>query len=314
MSKNTLLVLFSYLTIYIVWGSTYFFIKMAVETIPPFFVVGFRWLVGGVLILGFSLLTRRFKRLPTLREVGSATLLGALLLLAGNGLISIAERKVDSYLVALVLALTPIVIAFFDWLLFKKKLTSINLVGISLGVAGVALLLYNGKSIASSFTPDLILVIGGLLFWSFATSLGHKIKVYPDNMVNSGIQMLVVGGGCLLMLAFTEPSLIKLAPEFSVSSLMGAWYLAIVGSLAFCAYTYLIANEPAIRIASYAFVNPLIATFLGLVIGKETVAPFLFYAFPLILTGLFLMIYADVLLRYLKTLIRNIFGKVESSE
>lgn len=314
MSKNTLLVLFSYLTIYIVWGSTYFFIKMAVETIPPFFVIGFRWLVGGVLILGFSLLTRRFKRLPTLREVGSATLLGALLLLAGNGLISIAERKVDSYLVALVLALTPIVIAFFDWLLFKKKLTSINLVGISLGVAGVALLLYNGKSIASSFTPDLILVIGGLLFWSFATSLGHKIKVYPDNMVNSGIQMLVVGGGCLLMLAFTEPSLIKVVPEFSVPSLMGAWYLAIVGSLAFCAYTYLIANEPAIRIASYAFVNPLIATFLGLVIGKETAAPFLFYAFPLILTGLFLMIYADLLLRYLKTLIRNIFGKVESSE
>lgn len=301
MQKKTLLVLISYLTIYIVWGSTYFFIKMAVETIPPFFVIGFRWLLGGVIILGFSLFTGRLKRCPTWGEIGAAAILGTLLLLVGNGLISIAERKVDSYLVALVLALTPIVIAFFDWLLFKKQLSIMNMTGILLGIIGVALLLYNGESLASSLTLELILVVGGLLSWSFATCLGHKLKVYPDILVNSGIQMLLVGVVCILLVIFTGPPLIKIIPGFSVSSWFGAWYLAIVGSLAFCAYTYLIANEPAIRIASYAFVNPLIATFLGLIIAKETPVPFLGYGLPLILAGLFLMIYAEVIIN--KTII-----------
>lgn len=309
MAKNKVLVLISYLTIYLVWGSTYFFIKMAVETIPPLYVIGFRWLVGGVLILGFSLLTGRFKRLPTLREVGSAAFLGTLLLVTGNGLISVAERKVDSYMAALVLALTPIVIAFFDWVLFRKKLSLMNLAGILVGVAGVALLLYDGTSLATSFSPDVFLVILGLCSWSLATSLGHKIAVYPDILINSGIQMLIVGAGCLLGMLFHRPSLGELMPQFSISSWAGVWYLAIVGSLAFCAYTYLVANEPAIRISSYALVNPLIATFLGLVVGKETPAPFLFYAFPIILAGLFLMIYGEVLLGQLKSLSGRLLGR-----
>ncbi|MGE5606068.1 MAG: EamA family transporter [Bacteroidota bacterium] len=311
MTKNKLLVLISYLTIYLVWGSTYFFIKMAVETIPPFYVIGFRWLVGGVLILGFSFLTGRFKRLPTLREIGSAAFLGTLLLLTGNGLISVAERKVDSYMAALVLALTPIVIAFFDWALFRKRLSLTNLAGILVGVAGVALLLYDGTSITTSLSLDVLLVIFGLCSWSLATSLGHKIVVYPDILINSGIQMLMVGAGCLLGMFFYRPSLGELMPQFSVSSWTGVWYLAIVGSLAFCAYTYLVANEPAIRISSYALVNPLIATFLGLVVGKETPAPFLYYAFPIILAGLFLMIYGEVLLGYLKSLFRRPFGRLD---
>lgn len=311
MAKNKLLVLISYLTIYVVWGSTYFFIKMAVETIPPFYVIGLRWLVGGVLILGFSLVTGRFKRLPTLGEISSAALLGTLLLLAGNGLISIAERKVDSYMVALVLALTPIVIAFFDWALFRKKLSLSNLAGILLGVIGVALLLYDGTSLATSISWDVLLVISGLFSWSFATSLGHKISVYPDILINSGIQMFIIGTGCLLGVAFRQPSFWQLLPEFSVSSWTGLWYLAIVGSLAFCAYTYLIANEPAIRISSYALVNPLFATFLGLVVGKETPAPFLIYAFPVILAGLFLMIYGQVFWSCLKAAFARVFRKDE---
>lgn len=171
----------------------------------------------------------------------------------GNGLISIAERKVDSYLVALVLALTPIVIAFFDWLLFKKQLSITNLAGIILGIIGVALLLYNGESLASSLTPELILVVGGLLSWSFATCLGHKLKVNPDILVNSGTQMLLVGVICILLVIFTGPPLTKIIPSFSISSWFGAWYLVIVGSLAFCAYTYLIANEPAIQNCQLCF-------------------------------------------------------------
>jgi drug/metabolite transporter (DMT)-like permease len=155
------------------------------------------------------------------------------------------------------------------------------------------------------------LVIIGLCSWSLATSLGHKVAVYPDILINSGFQMLIVGAGCLLGMLFTRPSLGELMPQFSVSSTVGVWYLAIVGSLAFCAYTYLIANEPAIRISSYALVNPLIATFLGLVIGKESPAPFLTYAFPIILAGLFLMIYGEIFLKRLKLYLERILGRLD---
>jgi drug/metabolite transporter (DMT)-like permease len=298
--KPAWLVLLAYLTIYIVWGSTYFFIKMAVETIPPLYVIGFRWFIGGLFILGFALVTGRLKKWPSPWELGAAAFLGILLLIGGNGLITIAEQKVDSYLAALIIASTPIVVAFFDWLLFKKSLTVMNLVGILAGVCGVGLLLYNGKSFISSFSPELLLVISGLISWAFATSLGHKVRVFPDNLVNSGLQMLIVGLICLGALIFVTPSPSAIITHISGRSWLGFWYLTVLGSLAFVAYTYLIANEPAIRIASYAFVNPVIAIFLGLIIGNETPVPLLAYGFPLILLGLFLMIYGENFFAYAK--------------
>lgn len=295
--KNKLfLKILCYTTVYFVWGSTYLFIRISVQTIPPFYVVGLRFFGGGVFFLLLALVTGRFKRLPTLKEIVTSFFLGILLLLLGNGLVTIAEKKVDSYIAALIIATTPVVVSFFDRIILGKKISFFGILGIFFGLAGVCALLYNGDSVLMSFTPELILVITGLVSWAFATSLGHRLKVFPDIFVNSGIQMFSVGGICLLFLSFREPSLLELFPSFSLQSSLGLLYLMFVGSAAFCAYNYLIHNEPAIRVVSYAFVNPIIATFLGIFVAGEKMRPLLIPGMIFIFAGLFLMLYGNLLL------------------
>jgi len=295
MKKESLIILSCYAAIYIVWGSTYFFIKMAVETIPPFYVVGFRFLFGGVIFLLIALATGRLKTLPSLREAGAALLLGSLLLLGGNGLVTMAEQSVDSYVTALMIATTPIVIAFFNRVLFKMRVSIVRLAGILTGIVGVGLLLYDGRSVSTSFSAGVLMVYGGVLAWGFATSLGHRMDVPQDPFVNSGMQMLFAGVVSLAgVSAYREP-LALLAPSFSRASVLGLLYLATLGSLAFSAYSYLLRHEPSIRIVSYSLVNPIIAVFLGLVIGDEQRVPYLFIGTPFILVGLFFMLYGDYL-------------------
>jgi drug/metabolite transporter (DMT)-like permease len=299
LKRKNILIASSYATIYIVWGSTYFFIKMAVETIPPFYVIGLRWLGGGILFLVYLLFWGRVKRLPTAREILAALALGLLLLVGGNGMITIAEQKVDSYLAAVILASTPIVVAFFDRFLIGKRLHWLALTGILTGISGVGVLLYNGHSMASSLTPEIWLVLLGLLCWGFATSLGHRVPVHEDILVNTTMQMLLIGLLCLGgMILFSRQGLAAIWPDFSARSLFGLGYLTIFGSLAFVAYNYLIIHEPAIRIVSYAFINPIIAVLLGLLVGHERPVPLLGPGILLIIIGLFFMLYGPILLEW----------------
>jgi drug/metabolite transporter (DMT)-like permease len=299
-NKELYLTLLCYLTVYFVWGSTYLFIKLAVETIPPFYVIGLRFFAGGLFFILFSLFTGRFKRFPRKNEILASIFLGVFLLLGGNGLVTFAEKKVDSYIAALIISTTPVIVAFFDRVFIKKKISLYGLLGIFAGILGVSILLYTGstdKSELTSFSPEMLMVVGGLISWAFATSLGHKIKVFPDVFINSGIQMISVGIICLIILFFTGPSINSILPTVTLQSAIGLFYLAIIGSAAFCAYNYLIHHEPAIKVVSYAFVNPMIAIFLGLIIAKEKPVPYLIPGVALILIGLFLMLYGDLILK-----------------
>lgn len=301
LTQEKFLIPFCYLTLYVVWGMTYFFIKMAVETIPPFYVVGGRFFVGGILLLGLSYLTGRLKRWPTWSELGASLFLGLLLLLGGNGLVTWGEKQVDSYLAALVVACTPMLVALYDRVLLSIRISAARLAGVGVGIGGVALLLYNGHSLTGSLSLHVLMVVGGVALWSLATSLGHKLRAYPDTLVNSGIQMLFVGALCVGTLSFFPPSLAQIAPTVSAQSAFGLAFLAIIGSLAFGAFNYLVTHEPAIRVTSYALINPVIATLLGLLVGNETPAPLLFLGLPLILVGVTLMLYGEPLLKLLKT-------------
>jgi drug/metabolite transporter (DMT)-like permease len=299
--RNLSLIIFNYLMVYIVWGSTYFFIKIAVTSIPPFHVIALRFFAGGLFFLMIILLTGRLKQLPTIKESLSSAFLGVMLLLGGTGLVTTAEKKVDSYLAALVISTTPVAVAFFDRLLLKKRLSVLSITGIIIGVSGVGMLLYNGHSIVQSLSPEIALVIIALTSWSFATSLGHILKTPSDIFVNSCIQMLSVGTICFFILFMIKPSIIDAFPAYSINSVLSVAVLSIVGSLAFLSYTFLIHNEPAIRVVSYAFVNPLIAVLLGIAIGKEKPVPLLVPGIVLILTGLFQMLYGDLLFKVIKS-------------
>jgi drug/metabolite transporter (DMT)-like permease len=293
-SRSQLLPLvLSYLAVYVIWGSTYFFIRLAVETISPYLIVGVRFSLGGLVLLAAALAGGRLKEGPDWRRILSACLLGALLLFGANGLVTVAEQTVDSYLVALILASVPLAVALFDRVLFGKRVSAVRLGGILLGVAGVGVLLYRG---AATFSVHTVLVLAATALWAFATSLSHRLPLYADSLSNAAIEMLCAG---VLSLAVFAASGHRVLPELlaaSPRSLLGLGFLTLFGSLAFTAYTYLLAHQPAIRIVSHSLINPVIATLLGLLIGGETVAPLLAAGLPMVIVGLAIMLYGDALL------------------
>ncbi|HTZ51559.1 MAG TPA: EamA family transporter [Spirochaetia bacterium] len=300
MKRQPALAITSYLTIYLVWGSTYFFLRQAVLTVPPWWVLAARWLIGGALLLGFAAARGALKPLPSPRAVLSSVVLGSLLILGGNGLITVAEQHLDSYLAALLASSTPILVAVIDPLLLGKRLTFSRVLGVAFGFVGVAVLLYNGHSLAGSLNPSVLIGLAGVVSWSFATSLGHRFPVSGDNTVNSGIQMLFVGLVSLAAGLVTGPSPSTAVAHASTLSLVSVVYLGVLGSLAFAAYTWLVQAEPAERVVSYALVNPLIALFLGLALAAETPTPYLGVGVPVILVGLGFMLYGERLFAWLR--------------
>ncbi len=304
MKKNNIGVILSYFAIYIVWGSTYLGIKWAVETIPPFYVVGSRFFLGGVVFIIIGIFSGKIRKFPKRNEILSAIFLGTFLILLGNGLITWAEKKVDSYIASLIVSSSPFCIAFFNRVFFKERLSRIRLAGMIMGVAGVGLILYNGNS-SFRFSFHLGLVLAGFLFWGFATSVGHKLQTHSSNFINSGMQMFYAGIVALVLSSFIYRPLPQMIHEFSFRSLGGLTYLTILGAAGFYAYNYLLSHEPAIRISSYAIINPLIAVLLGIFLGKEEPTSILFIGMPIILTGLALMMYGETLLSFLSNTPRN---------
>ena len=299
MKNNRFGIILAYLTIYIVWGSTYLGIRWAVETIPPFYLVGLRFIPGGVVFLLFSMMSGQIKSFPKLKEIASAVFLGTFLLLLGNGLISWAEERVDSYLASLIVSSTPFCIAFFNRIIFKERLSGIRLTGMLMGVTGVGLILYNGNS-NFQFSFHMILILAGFTCWSFATSMGHKLPVHSNNLFNSGMQMLFVGIAALIISYFVYKPLPVIIPEISFRSWAGLIYLSVFGAAGFYAYNYLLSNEPAIRISSYAIINPLIAVLLGIFIGNEKPSMMLFIGMPIILGSLVCVMYGETLISLIK--------------
>ena len=300
MSRDTLKTVAAYLTIYIVWGSTYFFIKMALESFPPYPIVGLRFTLGGTLLLVLGLASAKARVRLSPAAVLSAMLLGTLLLLGANGLVTVAEQKVDSYIVALVMAVVPLAVATFDRFLFHKTITWIRFAGIMVGFCGVAFLLYDGHSLRGTLSSHTLMVLAAMLLWSFGTSLAHRLPLPADSRINAGIQMLFAGLVSLGIALISGHTPVTVFAGASLRSLLGLSYLTIIGSLAITAYAYLLVNEPSIRIVSYALVNPGIAVFLGFLFGNETATPYMLIGFPLILFGLAVMLYGETLLGRLR--------------
>jgi drug/metabolite transporter (DMT)-like permease len=297
MKRSGILIIISYLLVYIVWGSTYFFIKISVETIAPFLVVGLRFMIAGLAFFVFSLLSGGLRRLPNIKEMFSAALMGSLLLIGGNGLVTVAEKRVDSYIAALVITSTPLAVAIINRLLFGIRPSRMVATGIALGIGGIAIILYDGRSLSGMFSFQILLLITGLALWSLATCIGHRIKHYPDVFVSSGLQMLFVGIICLAGQGILDPfSFVKLQTS-STASIFSVLYLAGAGGITFAAFNYLLLHEPAQRISSYALVNPAIAVFIGLLIGKETPQPYLALGLPVLFCGIGLLLYGDILVK-----------------
>ncbi|MBN1523827.1 MAG: EamA family transporter [Spirochaetales bacterium] len=299
--RKIVLILLCYLTVYIVWGSTYLFIKIAVDSIHPFVVLAFRFVFGGILLLGIARARGRIRTFPGIREILGSVLLGGLLLLGGNGLVTISEMQTDSSYVALIVAAAPVFVAFFDRVLFRKKITFIKLLGVLVGFAGIVLLFWTGQSIADTFSLPVILACAGVIIFSFGMSLRHKLPAPHDSFVNTGIQMLFAGGVALTASIISQQSIPEILAAATLPSLLSLLFLAVVGTLAFAAFNFLLHEEPSLRVSSYALVNPVIASVLGIALAGDKPVQFFFVSLPLVVAGIAFMLYGDRLVQLVRT-------------
>ncbi|HEX8956764.1 MAG TPA: drug/metabolite exporter YedA [Burkholderiaceae bacterium] len=255
--------LLALLTTYIVWGSTYLGIAIALASFPPFFLMASRFLVAGVLL--FAWLRLRGVPMPSLREWRDALIVGTLLLGGGMGLTAMGEETVSSGLTAVFIASAPLMLAVFAGL-FGQWPTLREWAGIGVGFAGVALLVAGGDFAAHP--GGVLCVLGAVASWTFGSVLAQKKMQLAPGAMGFASEM-IMGGVALLAI-----SLLRGEHMGHVTApTLGAWaYLVVAGSLAgFSAYMYLLSNVSNALASSYAYVNPVIAVAIGSVFAHEAI-------------------------------------------
>ncbi len=285
--KRTLLIA-AFATVYVVWGSTYLAIRVAVETLPPFLMAGARFIIAGVLMFGW--LRLKGVAMPDKKQWLHATIAGVLMLLGGNGLVVWAEQTVSSSLTALLVALTPVWFALLDWAHPSgKRPAAYTWLGIIVGFAGVVLLVtgHSSSSVNVSHNPwgVVALVLAGIL-WA-AGSLWSRYNAKPESpWMNAALQMICGGVVLTLVSIFHgEPARFHFA-HVSLQSWLSLIYLIVFGSwIAFSAYVWLLKVSTPARVATYAYVNPVIAVLLGHLMLGEALGSRALWSAAVILAG-----------------------------
>ncbi len=271
--------------VYLVWGSTYLALRFGLEGFPPFILNGIRFLVAGSIM--YPLLRRRGVAGPTARQWWNAARVAVLLLVAGVGLVTIAEDLgVGSGVAATAVGVMPLWVALFSGL-FGKWPVRREWIGLAVGFVGVAVLSREGDLQATRL--GLILVLIAPMLWAFGSVWAKRLDL-PAPMMTAAAQLLV-GGVVLLVVGPLRGERVVEMP--STDAWLALAYLTIMGSIvAFAAYVYLLdAVRPAIA-TSYAYVNPVVAVALGIGLGGETVTGAAWVALPLILVGVVLVVTA----------------------
>lgn len=280
------LVLPALLACYLVWGSTYLAIRFALAAFAPFFQMGTRFLAAGGLLFAWVLWQHRRGRLalPTAREWRNALVIGALMLGGGMGLTASAEQHIGSGLIAAFIAVTPMLVCGWG-LLFGRKPHRLELAGMAVGLAGV-LLLVRGASFGASPT-GLACIAGATLAWSLGSVLSTTRMPLAPGAAGFASEMCC-GGAVLMLLSLARGEPWHVAPQ---PLAVAAWaYLVVFGSLvAFSAYLYLLAHASAAVATSYAFVNPVIALALGVLVAHEALSGGEWLACAVILAGVLLV-------------------------
>lgn len=258
-------------TVYVVWGSTYLAIAIVVQTMPPLLTAGARQLIAGILVAAWVALRDRDALRVSRREFAAATLTGTLLLVGGNGLVMVGERTVPSGLAALIIASIPL------WVVVLRLITGERvgrdlLAGVGLGLVGVAILVVPG-GISGAIEPlGLLAITGAPISWSIGTFLSPRVGLPRSVLATSALQQLAAG--VVLVIVGTLVGERAEPARFSSDSLLGLAYLVVFGSLAaYSAYTWLLQNAPVSLVSTYAYVNPVIAVFLGTVFLHEPLGP-----------------------------------------
>lgn len=260
--------------VYLVWGSTYLAIRIMVETMPPLLGAGVRFFAAGLLLWGW-LAWRRGPRSVTVtrRELGASAFVGTALLLGGNGLVSVAEQDIPSGLAALLISSVPLWVVVWRKIA-RERVSGVTLGGVLMGFAGVGVLVLPGARAGAIEGPGPLLVVAAAVFWATGSFLSGKITLPSDAFVATAYEMLTGGAIIIVVGAMTGELADVDLSGFSAASLWAFLYLIVVGSIvAFTAYVWLLGNAPISKVATYAYVNPVVAVFLGWLVLGEPLSP-----------------------------------------
>ncbi|HLB18349.1 MAG TPA: EamA family transporter [Gaiellaceae bacterium] len=253
-------------TVYLVWGSTYLAIRITDRTMPPLLMSSARFLIAGAALYAFA---ARGRARPTLREWGAAAIVGAGLLLIGNGGVAWAETRLESGLAALIVAIIPLWVAVMDRAFFGRRLSPVAIAGLVVGFAGVALLVRPG---GGGDVVAMLALVGATAAWAGGSLYARGAALPQSPLLSASMQMLAASLFLgIAGLATGETSGIH-ADSFSAKPVVAFVYLVLVGSLiAFSAYAWLLKNVRISIVSTYAFVNPVVAVALGTVFLNEKI-------------------------------------------
>lgn len=257
--------------VYVIWGSTYLAIRFAVETLPPFLMAGVRFTLAGAILYAWRRASGQPR--PSSAQWRAAGVVGALMLLGGNGGVVWAEQWIESGTTALIVASVPFWMVIMDWLRPGGRAPSLKVwLGILLGFGGVLLLIGGPRSSPDHLVPGVVLLLASIA-WA-AGSLYSRSAVLPAPLLATAMQMLA--GGALLLLAGVLTGEVGRADPaaFSTRSVLALLYLIVFGALiGYSAYVWLLrVTEPALA-STYAYVNPMVAVVLGWLLAGERMDP-----------------------------------------
>jgi drug/metabolite transporter (DMT)-like permease len=281
----------AFAAIYFIWGSTYLFIKFAIESIPPFMVGALRFWLAAIVLYAWARIRSGIK--PQGKHWRHGLVLGVFLLGIGNGCVVWSQQRVPSGITALIVAIVPLLVVLIEWLRPSgRRPSAAALLGVLIGLAGMALLIGPSAFLgAGDIDPlaSLVLLVGSVS-WSAATVFGKRASVPPLPLLASAIQLF---GGAL---ALTAASLVtgELARMQPADVPLRAWlsigYLTIFGSVvAFSAYSWLLRVASPTRISTYAYVNPIVAMLLGWAVAGEEMSARVLVAAGIVLAGVMLI-------------------------
>lgn len=280
------------MAVYIAWGSTYLAIRFAVETIPPFLMAGFRFLIAGAILYIWRRLAGDV--VPTRIQWRSAAIVGLLLLLGGNGGVVWAEQRVASGIAALIVGSAPLFMVLIDALRPGGQRPNWQTgSGVLVGFMGIALLIgpsqWVGNGLHMDTTGVLVLLLASIL-WALGSLYNRNAQLPSSPLLGTGMEMLAGSAGLFLLGTLTgEWGRLDLA-AITPRSLWGLLYLITFGALVgFAAYTWLLRVAPTPLVATYAYVNPLIAIFLGNLLANEPLTPRLLVAALVIVSAVALI-------------------------
>lgn len=287
----------AYTVLYIVWGSTYLAIRFSVETIPPFFSGGVRFLTAGTLLFLFRTLQTGKK--TTVENWRFAYLGGLLPFTVTYGLLTMAERIVPSSITALIVALEPLWFCIIGWLFYGgQKPTLFNYMALALGFSGTALLVIGDPSadfsMNSNYVVWVLVIFCSTFTWVFGAFISRNPKIHEDSLMAAGMQMLC-GGATMMLIQLVRTVAIGEVVDLAAISFRSAaslGYLIFFGSIVtYSSFLWLLRVEPASRVSTHTFVNPIVAVLLGWLIGGEAMHTGMYLGAPLIIASVLLMIW-----------------------